>query len=110
MLYSLAAAAVVVVATQIIFFVGDPQIVWAEVVALIAVVITLVLGRRAGWHDRWLAARYLAERIRCGVFLAATGAGDGLRPVMAGPVMAGPVMAGPVMAGPVMAGPVMAAP
>src|SRR6266700_5655389 len=80
MLYSLAATAMVVVAPQIIFFVGDPQIVWAEVVALIAVVITLVLGRRAGWHDRWLAARYLAERIRCGVFLAATGAGDGLRP------------------------------
>ena len=47
-------------------------------------VITLVLGRRARWHDRWLAARYLAERIRSGVFLAATGAGDGLRPVTAG--------------------------
>lgn len=84
MLYSLAAAAVVVVATQIIFFGRHPVIVWAEVVALVAVVITLVLGRRAGWHDRWLAARYLAERIRSGVFLAATGAGDGLWPVTAG--------------------------
>jgi hypothetical protein len=84
MLYSLAAAAVVVVATQIIFFASHPAIVWAEVVALVAVVITLVLGRRARWHDRWLAARYLAERIRSGVFLAATGAGDGLRPVVAG--------------------------
>ena len=84
MLYSLAAAAVVVVATQIIFFGSDPQIVWAEVVALVAVVITLVLGRRARWHDRWLAARYLADRIRSGLFLAATGAGDGLRPVTAG--------------------------
>jgi hypothetical protein len=84
MLYSLAAAAVVVVATQIIFFASHPAIVWAEVVALVAVVITLMLGRRARWHDRWLAARYLAERIRSGVFLAATGAGDGLRPVTAG--------------------------
>jgi SMODS and SLOG-associating 2TM effector domain 1 len=84
MLYSLAAAAVVVVATQIIFFASHPTIVWAEVVALVAVVVTLVLGRRARWHDRWLAARYLAERIRSGVFLAATGAGDGLRPVTAG--------------------------
>lgn len=81
MLYSLAAAAVVVVATQIIFFSSDRRIVWAEVVALITVVVILMLGRRARWHDRWLATRYLAERIRSGVFLAATGAGDGLRPV-----------------------------
>jgi hypothetical protein len=84
LLYSLAAAAVVVVATQIIFLRKHPTIVWAEVIALAAVVATLALGRRAGWHDRWLAARYLAERIRGSVFLAATGAGDGLRPVVAG--------------------------
>ena len=84
MLYSLAAAAVVIVATQIIFFGRERSIVWAEVAALVVVVITLVLGRRARWHDRWLAARYLAERTRSGVFLAATGAGDGLRPVPAG--------------------------
>jgi len=84
LLYSLAAAAVVVVATQIIFFGNHPKIVWGEVVALVAVVITLMLGRRGRWHDRWLAARYLAERIRCGVFLAAIGAGDGLRPVAVG--------------------------
>jgi hypothetical protein len=79
LLYSLAAAAVILVATQIIFFGHDPQIVWAEVVALAAVVVTLVLGRRARWHDRWLAARYLAERLRCGVFLAAVGGGNDLR-------------------------------
>lgn len=85
MLYSLAAVAVVVVATQVIFFTGDPRIVWAEVVALVTVVVTLMLGRRARWHDRWLAARYLAERIRSGVFLAATGAGDGLRSMAAAP-------------------------
>lgn len=91
LLYSLAAAAVVVVATQIIFFRSHPGIVWAEVFALAAVVITLVLGRRARWHDRWLAARYLTERIRCGVFLAATGAGDGLRPVGVGGRQPGPV-------------------
>ena len=83
LLYLLAATAVVVVATQIIFFGRNPKLVWVEVVALVAVVITLVLGRWKRWHDRWLAARYLAERIRSGVFLAATGAGDGLRPVMA---------------------------
>lgn len=79
LLYSLAAAAVILVATQIIFFGHDPQIVWAEVVALTAVVVTLILGRRARWHDRWLAARYLAERLRSGVFLAAVGGGNDLR-------------------------------
>ena len=41
--------------------------------------LTLVLGRRARWHDRWLAARYLAERLRSGVFLAAVGGGNDLR-------------------------------
>jgi SMODS and SLOG-associating 2TM effector domain 1 len=79
LLYSLAAAAVILVATQVIFFGHDPQIVWAEVAALATVVVTLILGRRARWHERWLAARYLAERIRCGVFLAAVGGGDDLR-------------------------------
>ncbi len=81
LLYSLAAGAVCVVATQVIFLNRSPHVVWAEVVALVAVVITLALGRRARWHDRWIAARYLAERIRSGVFLAATGAGDDLRPL-----------------------------
>jgi SMODS and SLOG-associating 2TM effector domain 1 len=84
LLYSLAAAAVILVATQIIFFGRDPQIVWAEVVALTAVVVTLILGRRARWHDRWLAARYLAERIRSGVFLAAVGGGNDLRTAAGG--------------------------
>ena len=65
LLYALAAVAVVVVATQIIFlFFHDPKIVWAEFAALLTVVLTLVFGRRGHWHDRWLAARSLAERIR----------------------------------------------
>jgi hypothetical protein len=79
LLYSLAAAAVVLVATQIIFLDHYPKVVWTEVVALVAAVITLALGRRARPHDRWIAARYLAERIRSSVFLAATGAGNAPR-------------------------------
>jgi hypothetical protein len=75
LLYSLAAGAVILVATQIIFFGHDPQIVWAEVVALATVVVALIVGKRAGFHDRWLTARSLAERIRSGVFLAAIGTG-----------------------------------
>jgi SMODS and SLOG-associating 2TM effector domain 1 len=76
LLYSLAAGAVILVATQVIFFGHDPQIVWAEVVALATVVVVLVVGKRAGFHDRWLTARSLAERIRSGVFLAAVGTGQ----------------------------------
>ncbi len=76
LLYSLAGAAVVLVATQIIFLSKYPRLVWAEVVALVAVIITLAVGRLARPHDRWIAARYLAERIRSSVFLAAVGAGD----------------------------------
>lgn len=77
LLYALAAAAVIVVATQIIFRLS-PKIVWAEVAALAAVVVVLAAGRWAHLHDRWIAARYLAERIRSGVFVAAVG-GDDLR-------------------------------
>jgi hypothetical protein len=79
LVYSLAAVAVIVVATQVIFFFHDPKIVWAEVAALLTVVLTLVFGRRGHWHDRWLAARSVAERIRSGVFLAAVGGGNDLR-------------------------------
>ena len=82
LLYSLAALAVILVATQIIFLPKYPQMVWAEAVALAAVVVTLVIGRRARLHDRWLAARYLAERIRSGLFLAAVGVD--LRPAHVG--------------------------
>jgi len=74
LLYALAGAAVVLVATQIIFLSKHPRVVWAEVVALVAAIITLAVGRLARPHDRWIAARYLAERIRSGVFLAAVGA------------------------------------
>jgi SMODS and SLOG-associating 2TM effector domain 1/Protein of unknown function (DUF4231) len=84
LLYALSAAAVILVATQIVFFPNDPWIVWFEVAALAAVVVTLVIGRWTRLHDRWLAARYLAERIRSGVFLAAVGAGD-LRPANGAP-------------------------
>lgn len=76
LLYSLAGAAVVLVATQIIFLDKYPRVVWAEVVALVAAIITLTVGRLVRPHDRWIAARYLAERIRSGVFLAAVGADD----------------------------------
>ena len=90
LLYSLAAAAVVLVATQIIFLAHYPRVVWAEVVALVAALITLGLGRRAHPHDRWIAARYLAERIRSGVFLAATGAGNAPGPARDEAVPANP--------------------
>lgn len=80
-LYILACLAVIVVATQIIFENKNFEIVWGEVGALVLVVAILVFGWRGRWHDRWLAARYLTERIRCGVFIAATGARDGRRPV-----------------------------
>jgi SMODS and SLOG-associating 2TM effector domain 1 len=73
LLYSLAALAVILVATQVIFLPHDPQTVWAEAVALATVFVALIIGRRTRLHDRWLAARYLAERLRSGLFLAAVG-------------------------------------
>lgn len=79
LLYVLAALAVVMIATQIFFFPSDPRLAWVEVATLAALVVTLLFARRAPWQDRWIAARYLADRIRSGVFLASTGAADALQ-------------------------------
>ena len=73
LLYALPAAVVVIVATQVIFFSHDHEILWAAAVALVARFVILIMGRRARWEDRWLAAQYLTERIRAGVIMLAMG-------------------------------------
>jgi hypothetical protein len=79
MFYVLAVTAVAIIVEQILFEPTHGRYAWFAVSALVAALVTLLLARRAAWRGRWIAARYLAERIRSGVFLAATGAGDAPR-------------------------------
>ena len=69
--YLLAAAAVVLAATQIIFIPDTPRILIGEVVFMMAVLGIVWIGRARRWHEKWLDYRFLAERFRSAAFMAA---------------------------------------
>jgi hypothetical protein len=46
---------------------------WFEFGLLVAVGAIVVFGRRSHLHDRWISARFLAERLRSGCMLAVAG-------------------------------------
>lgn len=73
-----AATAVWIVAGQLAFKLPMAWT-WLEVGVLFAISVVLVLLRTLPsmqLHDRWLSTRWLAERIRSAVFLAAAGVGE----------------------------------
>lgn len=84
-IYILAVVAVATVATQLLFFPKVRWLPWIEVVALAAVTIVLVLGRRLGLLRRWLSARQFAERLRIAAVLSSAGSPS---PPAWGPVLA----------------------
>ncbi len=68
-IYSLSAFAVIVVSGQYIFHL--PHLVGAfEILAMVIILLILNLGNKAGWHRRWKDYRFLAERIRYGIYIA----------------------------------------
>ena len=69
--YLLAAAAVVLAATQIIFIPDTPRILIGEVLFMMAVLGIVWVGRARRWHEKWLDYRFLAERFRSAAFMAA---------------------------------------
>lgn len=73
LLYGLAALAVVIVATQILYEPRHERYAWFEFATLICVTALLLLARFSNWHDRWISARYLAEQVRSLVFLGLVG-------------------------------------
>ena len=73
LLYSLAALAVLAVAVPLLFAPTHEAYAWFEFGILAGVTVMLLAARHAAWHDRWISARYLAERVRCFLFLALTG-------------------------------------
>lgn len=73
MVYALAAAAVVIVAFQALFFPLKPYIISGEVL-LVTIILGIIFGsRRLRWLDKWIDYRFLAERFRSAVFLAVSG-------------------------------------
>jgi hypothetical protein len=68
-----AAAAVTIVAAQVIFFPSEPRLALVEVVLLAAVLAVLALDKGLKLHDHWLSYRFLAERFRSALFRALVG-------------------------------------
>jgi SMODS and SLOG-associating 2TM effector domain 3 len=73
LLYILGPLAVLVVAAQVTFAPDRIHIAWVEFVILIIIIAVLITARVKRWHQRWVAARYLAEQIRSLMFLGLTG-------------------------------------
>jgi hypothetical protein len=69
--FLLAAAAVATAATQILFLPRYPALVWVEVSFMVALLGLVFLGRQWRLHEHWICYRFLAERIRSALFLAA---------------------------------------
>jgi hypothetical protein len=76
LIYALAALAVVIVATQVLYEPRHDRDAWFEFATLLCVMALLLLAHFSNWHDRWISTRYLAEQIRSLVFLGLAGADD----------------------------------
>lgn len=86
-LFLIAAAAVAAAASQVLFVPETPELVWIEVGLMLGLLAIVGIGRRWQFHDRWLSYRFLAERFRSALFLAASGLGgrrEGLERVYLG--------------------------
>jgi hypothetical protein len=74
--FLLGAAAVTVVAAQLLFFPTHPEYAWFEVALMLSLLGILFISRRWRLHERWISHRYLAEQFRTAFFLALAGVGD----------------------------------
>jgi hypothetical protein len=80
LLYVLSVIAICMPALQLVYFDEQQDLLsWVEVFALFAIIGLLALGRRMLLLERWLASRYLAERLRSLAFLAELSATDALQ-------------------------------
>ena len=72
-LFLTAAAAVIVIAGQFLFFPNQPELIWIEVGLMVTLLLILYLGRRWQLEGMWLSHRFLAERFRSALFLGLVG-------------------------------------
>jgi hypothetical protein len=70
---ALAVLAVAIVTIQVLFFPHRLRLVWGEVAAMVLILSLLLISRRRQWHRKWIDYRFLAERLRAALFLAACG-------------------------------------
>ena len=79
--YASAAAAVAIVAFQTFFVPDRPVLLLIEVALMTSILAILWCGKRQRWHTKWIDYRFLAERFRSAVFMAAANVDIGvLRP------------------------------
>jgi hypothetical protein len=72
-LYYFAAAAVFIVAFQILFLPWLPQILIAEAGLMIVILILYSENKSREWHRKWIDYRYLAERLRAATIFSISG-------------------------------------
>lgn len=70
LIYALALAAIATAAFQILFAPDRPKILIIEVVFMLAALAIVGIGRRQGWHAKWIDYRFLAERLHSALFMA----------------------------------------
>ncbi len=70
LVYSLASAAVIIAAFQILFVPDRPVILISEIILMLAVLSIVWVGHRQRWHNKWIDYRFLAERFRSALFMA----------------------------------------
>jgi hypothetical protein len=69
--YVFALLAVITAITQIQFFPQYPVVLIAEIVFLFAMQLIVIITRNLKWQGKWIDSRFLAERFRTAVFMAA---------------------------------------
>lgn len=67
-IYILSAGAVATVTLQIFFFPDIPQLIWFEVAEISIILVLVLVSNRRDWHRKWIDYRFLAERLRTGLF------------------------------------------
>lgn len=74
-IFMASAAAVIVVAAELLFFPGFLYLTLTEVALMLLILVSLSLGRRSRAHERWTSYRFLAEHFRARFHLALVGVG-----------------------------------
>lgn len=70
-IYLMAALAVLIVSGQYIFAHYIPEsVIFGEIALMVMILLVIFIGKRFGWHRRWLDYRFIAERLRFGLFVA----------------------------------------
>ena len=73
LVYYFSAAAVAVVTFQLLFLSWIPEILIAEAIMMLTIIILLYRNRKKDWHRKWIDYRYLAERLRAATIFSMAG-------------------------------------